>query len=504
VSAPERLGLVLAIALGALVRLLPIVWAESVVGDGGLFLAMVEDIRNGGAGLPTTTSYNDLDIPFVYPPVALLIAAFIGDVGGLATIDVLRWLPALVAIGCTVAVAVLAVEVLPRPAAVGATLAYALMPAAYGWLVAGGGLTRGIGLFFALLAAAVAARHRIRPVSWQAAVGCGVLLGLAFLSHPQAGIFGVLAATILSWRASMRSWLRPLAVAAVTTLLVLSPWLFWVAATSGIESLGQAAGRFEPLVGIVRMLNLRFTAALFMDVILVAGVVGLVVSLARRELRMPVLLAATYLVGAGGGEFLAAVPWSLLAGVGVLAVIDISARALAGMPVRTSRRFGALVGGVALLLALVGSLGSVADPSSKLHPLTAAHRQAMAWVERETERDAVVIVPSDEVWGFDDIGEWLPAISGRHSIGTVQGSEWLGPDAFERQLATHEAIQGCAGSVASCYRSIEPEAILFIPKGQLNGPLSRHDCCPALRQTLDGAGYEVIYDAAGATIARQR
>ena len=47
------------------------------------------------------------------------------------------------------------------------------------------------------------------------------------------------------------------------------------------------------------------------------------------------------------------------------------------------------------------------------------------------------------------------------------------------------------------------DAWLFIPKGRVNGPLSPDDCCPALRETvLEGSFYEVVYDGAGATIAR--
>jgi len=47
------------------------------------------------------------------------------------------------------------------------------------------------------------------------------------------------------------------------------------------------------------------------------------------------------------------------------------------------------------------------------------------------------------------------------------------------------------------------DAWLFIPKGQLNGPLSAQDCCPALRETVQTSGrYEVVYDGVGATIAR--
>ena len=77
------------------------------------------------------------------------------------------------------------------------------------------------------------------------------------------------------------------------------------------------------------------------------------------------------------------------------------------------------------------------------------------------------------------------AIARRQAVGTVQGSEWLGADGFDAQLDLHYAIRDCGGSTVSCYSEIDPEAAVFVPKGQLNGIFSPTDCCPALRETLD-------------------
>jgi hypothetical protein len=155
---------------------------------------------------------------------------------------------------------------------------------------------------------------------------------------------------------------------------------------------------------------------------------------------------------------------------------------------------------VVLFLALIGALGSVVDSSSKLHPLEDETIAAMRWLG-EQGPEGPVLVPTSEVWGFDDVGEWLPAIAERHSIGTVQGSEWLGVEGFEERLAVHEAIRDCAGSTVACYTAIDAEAILFIPKGQQGGPFSPGDCCPALRETAEAGGYRIVYDGPGATIA---
>ena len=276
------------------------------------------------------------------------------------------------------------------------------------------------------------------------------------------------------------------------------PWLVGVVATHGIDALLTPSNRFEPLTGLIRLGNLRFSGAPFMDVFAVAGAVGVLVATLRGPRRVPLLLLLTYLAGAGGGEFLAAVPWALACGIGLEAIVRVAEPSVRA-PAR--RALVAAAAAVVLFLALIGSLGSVADGSSKLHSLNADHLDAMAWLAANTEEEANVLVPVAGVWGDDEMSEWLPALAQRQSIGTVQGSEWLGVETFEAQLATHNAIRDCSGSTVACYASVDPTALLFIPKGQLAGPFSPGDCCPALRETVEAEGYRVIYDGPGATIA---
>jgi hypothetical protein len=495
VSSAERFALIVALGLGVVVRLVPVLGAAAAVGDGGLIHSMIEDIRAAGLAIPTETSYNALDIPFVYPPGAIWTTAALGELIGAPTLDLLRWVPFVVSIGVMGAFAWLAWRVLPPVAAIGAAFAYALMPHAYDWVIAGGGLTRGVGLLAALVAMALATRP---PASRWVPALAGASLGIAFLSHPQAAIFGTIGCLVLSWRQPVTQWARDAAIAGAVAVAVVLPWLVSVIATHGADALLSPGNRFEPLVGLIRLGNLRFSGAPFMDVFAVAGAVGVLVATLRGPRRVPLLLLLTYLAGAGGGEFLATVPWALASGIGVAAVIRV-AQPDADVPARR-----ALVGaaaGVVLFLGLIGSLGSPADGSSKLHALNAGHLEAMGWLAANAPGDTRVLVPVSGVWGDDEMSEWLPALGLRHSIGTVQGSEWLGVTGFEAQLAVHNSIRGCSGETAACYAAIDSEAMLFIPKGQLAGVFSPGDCCPALRTTLEENGYRVIYDGEGATIA---
>lgn len=496
-SRAERMGLGMGLALGIFVRAWPILSAAGPVGDGGLIYAMVEDIRGGGLRVPTTTSYNGLDIPFVYPPLALNAAAVLGEVSGAPTLALLTWLPLLISIGTLVTFAWLAWRVLPPVAAIGATFAFALMPHAYDWVIAGGGLTRGAGLLAALIAMALAAERQ--PASFRTPIFAGIALGIALLSHPQAAIFGAIGCMVLSWSEPIATWARNAAIAAAAAILVALPWLLGVIGTHGLEALASPANRFEPLVGLVRIGNLRFSGAPFMDVFAVFGAAGAIVAAIRGPRRVPLLLLLIYLAGAGGGEFLAAAPWALCAGIGVAALVQV----VLPQPVGATRRYAAAgIGAVVIFLAVVASLAAAAEGSSKLHALSAGHHEAMAWLADNTDPRETVLVPTAGVWGDDEVSEWLPALADHHSIGTVQGSEWLGAEAFDERLAIHNAIRDCTGAAVDCYAAIDPDALIFIPKGQLGGPFSPGDCCPALRESVDGNGYTIIYDGPGATIAR--
>ena len=170
---------------------------------------MIDDIRAAGLSVPAVTvATTASSIPFVYPPAALLGSGDARrDVRALRRSMLLRWAPLALSILGLVAFAWLAYRTLNPAAAAAATLAYALMPSAYGWLVAGGGLTRGAGLVFALLAAGLVAAKPGREPTWRTAVGAGVLLGLSALCHPQTAAFGVIACVVLSWRRPARPWL---------------------------------------------------------------------------------------------------------------------------------------------------------------------------------------------------------------------------------------------------------------------------------------------------------
>src|SRR5262245_31305489 len=79
--------------LGAAVRLYHTFRVDFPLNDGGLFYVMTRDLQSAHYGLPTFTSYNQIDIPFAYPPLGMYLAALVDDLTPLDLLTVFRVLP---------------------------------------------------------------------------------------------------------------------------------------------------------------------------------------------------------------------------------------------------------------------------------------------------------------------------------------------------------------------------------------------------------------------------
>jgi hypothetical protein len=496
-------ALLVAVGLAAVVRLAAAFPGPLTPGDGGLIVVFVDDLRRAGFVMPPVTTYNFADIPFVYPPLGLYGAALLGEVLGLSSLDSVRLVATLVSLATVGAFGLLAFRLLPAAAAAGAVLMYALMPHAYDAIVAGGGVTRGSGLLFAMLAMWMAATPS--GVSARRAVGIGVLLGLAALSHPQTAIYGAAASTVLVFRpGGLATTAQRVVIMGVTAFIVILPWLVLMTNTHGLETVLAPGNRLDPALALVLLMSLTFSGAGFTDLFLVVGTLGLFVELLRRRWRLPLLLGCLLL--AGEADFIGAVPWSLLGGAAIGFVLE-GIRPFVG---QRHRGMALAVGLVALFAALVSSMGSVVDETSRLQRVSEDQAAAMEWARDETDPGTRFIVAAIVGWGADEISEWFPAVAQRQSVATVQGTEWLGADGYLDQAHRHRAVRLCTASTDRCMAEWADsqglaDAWLFIPKGRVNGPLSPDDCCPAIRELVqDSIYYEVVFDGPGATIARPR
>jgi 4-amino-4-deoxy-L-arabinose transferase-like glycosyltransferase len=415
---PALLGL--ALALGLVARLAPILIADFPLDDGGLFAVMAHDLRRSGLALPEFTTFNGGGIPFVYPPLGLYVLALIpGD-----PISTERWLPLVWGMVAIPGAYLLARELSDARRAGLTALIFAAMPVT--WAIEGGGVVRAFGLalfLYALWRLAVLLRE---PGLRNAAVA-GVLFAAALLTHPVLGPPVLASAVVLSgFRASRRGIAYAAGSALLATLLIL-PWLLTVISRHGIEPLVAAAGAHageQPiLVGLVS--GSSWLGAL--DVVLPAAIVGLAVSIRRRDLLVPVWVLILLIVPGGAGRY-AGVAWAMAAAGGVLGALD---------AVRSASATRVIAGiGVAFLF-----VASLLAGYQHYHALPAAVQSAATTAGGGFPAGTRFGITSDASGGGEAILDWFPALSGQISVGTFQGLEFTTPARWKQAIRNNVALQ---------------------------------------------------------------
>lgn len=439
---PVTAVLIIVVA-GATLRGARLLASDFPLNDGGMFALMADELRTNEYALPLVTAYNQASIPFAYPPLALYIAAAVSSLG-FETTDALRWLPLLFSTMTISVVYLIARQVLRRRnLAIVAAATFAFTTGSYQWLVMGGGLTRSLGFLMALVAISFAVRMYRSGDRW-AVVSCGAALGAAALSHPQAAVFAGLSTPVLlpfttSERGkAVRRLLGSIAVAVLVTL----PWLATVVLAHGISpfvsALGTGGGVF---LGVLSLASSR-TSGGYLEIIGIATTFALVICLIRRFWLPPVWILAIAIADSRAGQPYIAVPAALAIAFLLGDIGRMIRRSVASRP--SSRWAPEVTTALAVLFivaAFFDSLASQSVPGSPLRVLPDDTRAAMGWVEGETKPADRFVVLSGNYWAMDAEAEWFPALAKRHSVNTVQGSEWRGT--YDTRIARAWELTAC-------------------------------------------------------------
>ncbi len=513
-----------AIALACFLRLTTVLSSDFPLNDGGMFIAMARDLQSSHYALPAVTSYNSSHVPFAYPPLGIYVAAFLDDFTPFGLITVLRFLPMAVSSLTLVAFFLFARRILDRRSAVVTALfVFGMLPATTQWIIMGGGLTRSFGLLFAILAidrihamyTSGSARH-VPLVT--------VLTSLVVLSHIEmAGMTAFVAVLMFVSYGRNRRGVISSAVVAGGTLLLTSPWWATVLHQHGIApfvaSLHSGIAWRDPI-----FLLIRFDATVepLFAIAAALGLLGMFTCVSRREYLLPSWVVLAAVLDPRAFPTSASIPIALLAAISVHDILF----PLLKHPVRLSlapygennrdahahRSAPAWLAGAAIVLgASYLTLSALVNSPTLMTGMKADERGAMRWVAANTEAGSRFAVVSDDGWSLDRTSEWFPALTGRRSVATVQGSEWLsGAAGFAQQKRAFRALQGCANLGADCLdawsaKMNEPFDYVYITKIPPRLTKAKDPCCGALRAALRGdSRYTVVYDSSAATIFQRR
>ena len=447
IPAPVLLDTLAVTLAGALFRLGAVLTSPFPLHDGGLFVVMIRDIRAAGMAIPATTTYNGGGIPFDYPPLALWLAALLPA----DPLTIVRFAGPLAAVLTVPMVYLIALELLPgRPYAYVSALLYAVIPRGWDWLVAGGSVTRTPGFLLALVGIWMLLRL-YRTGKSRYVAGAAVSAGLAILTHPEAALFVAMAFGLLTLaRVRDRAALRSAIWVAAGGFLVTLPWLLLLASRGHLSDLFQAGSQsLDPSATIATFVTLRLTDEIYFPAVLGLGLVGTLALGRRRSWFIVMWLLAEVVLTVRGAPTYLCVPLALAASVGLYEGLGQGALGIASGDVFRSNAVRAVLL-VVLTWSGLNGIGLAVQEAPPFDGLSSRGVSTMAWLEANTPSDARFAVVSGRHWPNDTYGEWLPALTDRQSVATVQGREWLGRSSWDPATAAYDDLQACVHSNAAC------------------------------------------------------
>jgi hypothetical protein len=518
-----------ALLLGIALRAYLVLSQPLPLNDGGLFYVMTRELQANGFRLPQVTEYNGLHIAYGYPPLGFYLAGLL-DVAGLSLDGAFRLVPLVATSLTVVAFYLLARQLLSRPAeAVAATAIFAVSPRSFVWMLMGGGVTRAPGFLFALLALYEVVRF-CRTNRWRHVATATLFSALTLLSHLGTAPFVAISSLLL-----LAAYARPPRRAVAAALLIgvgaailSAPWWATVMLRHGLApfqaALGSGEGIFtngevrHRVIGWLARFGEPLTSEPLFPLIAALGVIGALASVTRRRLVLPIWWVAILLFDARQGPTFATVPVAMLGGIAIVDVLLpalLAGDRLQNVPPSRGRRW--LAAAVLAFLAIYGTAGAVSrDPDLGreqrfLYSLAPGDRIAMRWIAEHTPSNShfLIITGGANGWSADRTSEWFPVYTGRVSVATAQGYEWVpGRDQFRSRRLAFEAFQRCAPRTVACLDSLsQAENIPFthVYVSRLD-PRVPFDCCVSLKSSLARDGrYDEVYRGAdgGAVFARR-
>lgn len=483
--------LIFGLLLSAYARLLPAMTIGFPVTDGGLFYVMTQAIQEHGYALPAFVEYNGISIPFAYPPLGFYLTALASQLFHTSLIDVFRWLPAIFSIAFTIAFYPLAASVLNSPfKGVLATVFFALLPRSIGWYIMGGGITRALGQFFLLLT--LYAAYQLFAAPTQKALWMTIIFGSgAVLSHPESALHtAALCFVLLMFFGRSKEGIKNALRVTLGILVIISPFFITVIARHGLGPYRNAANtglyNFTAWIGI---LTGSFADEKFITIISALALLGMIVSIAKREYLLPVWLLLPAMIDPRGAASISIIPWALLAAIGFADVIIPGLYALQNKKLPEDLLNSAIVRTALTALIFYSFFGVVvSDQVYSKVSLTLSERAAMKWITANVpSQSRFVIITGSNLAFSDALSEWFPTLTQSVSLATVQGCEWTANKSFTTRLSEYDNLQRCMDQNHACVEQWSLET-----RSPFEYVLISHDA-PLAFSLSETAGYQLVH-----------
>ena len=436
--------------IGYLIRSSIVNSSDFPINDGGMFYSIIRDVRESNFTLPQYISYNLTSTPFAYPPLGFYIGAFLVQVFSISEIDVLRFFPMICS---TLAIPLLyflyrglRFSIQQAIVAVGI---YVLMPAGYFWFIMGGGLTRSLGLLFSLLSIIVGSRF-LKKNDKVMGVFLSIFLGLTILSHLELAIFSI-GTLFLVWAVFEKKFSTFVWLLLCFSIALFLTSFWWVKVLSlhglGVYSTVFFNGFHFPniLLPLMKSNDMTHPPYQIIDAFSFFIILIFTYLVDKSKILFYWALFILFILSRSEANYIT-IPLSI--GISVIAIKILNKVSLKLSLIKFSLNIPQMVLATLLLFSIFQkSFWRTSDDKIYLKSLEKNDRIAMNWVKNNTETDSNFILIthlSTFYWMGDSIKEWFPALAERHSLTTIQSSEWYG---FNDLIKENEALDYCIENI---------------------------------------------------------
>jgi hypothetical protein len=300
---------------------------------------------------------------------------------------------------------------------------------------------------------------RRRPL---ALPGAALACALTVLSHPEVAWFLCASALLLVlFFGRDRQGATLAAVIGLAVIVLCAPWWWTNLARHGLGTF-FAPFQVQSQEGsaLVRLILFSYSEEAFTDILGALAILGLLAELASRRYLLAAWVALIVFLSLRNAPYILMIPVALLAGAALdqLVLPGLARLGFAAAPSeqphdaakRRNPRARLAVLAILLFYLAFSAAGFAFTLNPSLRRLSTADQEAMAWARAQTPPESrFALATGEEAWEIDPLSEWFPALSGRSSLATVQGSEWSAGGYTETQAGYH-ALQNCLHEDVGC------------------------------------------------------
>lgn len=463
--------MVFAIAFGISYRFMLNTNLSFPLNDGGMFHRMTEEILISNFKLPEFTSYNNLNIPFAYPPIGFYINALIQNYLKIDLLHIEVFEPLIFSLASLVVFYFVAKEVTEKKYLALSFLFFAITERSYEWQIMGGGVARSPGFFFSLVALFFFVKSLKKVPYIPYLVTATVFSSLTLLSHLEWLFFLLFSAFITAGYISAKKsdGFIKLVFMAVGTLLLTMPWWYRIIDLHGLKtflSFFSTGSSFNLAWMLMALTTGFFTEEPFSAIIRVLCFIGILYSV-KKNFFLTLWVVLPLAIFPRSYLNIISVPVSILSAIGVISILE----SIEEIKSKTKRLYldkiyPRLILFTIILFILTNSFVNynilfIFLNGPKYNNLTTSDIEAGSWLKQNVKTPAkfVVITSSDddERWGYDKTSEWFPTLSGHTSIATPQGTEWLGNNIFNQKVKYYAKIKDCYKKDINCIANVSKE-----------------------------------------------